>query len=45
MAKGAANEENGFRYDVDPHKQNDWHSFLVPCNAVSKILERSGLAR
>jgi S1-C subfamily serine protease len=45
MAKGAANAENGFRYDVDPQKLNDWHSFLVPCHALSKILERSGIAK
>ncbi len=45
MAKGAANAENGFRYDVDPQKQNDWHSFLVPCHALSKILKRSGIAK
>jgi S1-C subfamily serine protease len=45
MAKGAANEENGFRYDVDPRKQNDWHSFLVPCHSLSKILQRSGIAK
>src|SRR4029079_14069901 len=45
MAKGAANAENGFHYDVDPQKQNDWHSFLVPCHALSKILKRSGIAK
>jgi S1-C subfamily serine protease len=45
VVKGAANEENGYRYDVDPQKQNDWHSFLVPCDALSKIIRRSGIAR
>ena len=45
MAKGAASPENGFRYDVDPKKRDDWHSFLVPCQAVSKIIARSGIAR
>jgi hypothetical protein len=45
MAKGAANAENGFHYDVDPQKQNDWHSFLVPCHALSKIVKRSGIAK
>ena len=45
MAKGAANPENGFRYDVDPQKPDDWHSFLVPCQAVSKIIARSGTVR
>jgi S1-C subfamily serine protease len=43
MAKGAAAPENGFRYDVDPHKADDWQSFLVPCQAVVGILQRSGL--
>lgn len=43
VVKGAANEDNGFRYDVDPRKKDDWHSFLVPCQAVLRILARSGL--
>lgn len=42
VAKGAAAPENGFRYDVDPKKPGDWQTFLVPCEAVSKIIERSG---
>lgn len=41
--KGAAAPENGFRYDVDPEKKDDWQTFLVPCQAVSAILRRAGL--
>jgi S1-C subfamily serine protease len=43
VVKGAAAPENGFRYDVDPQKKSDWHSFLVPCQAVVRIMQRSGL--
>lgn len=43
VAKGAANEENGFRYDVDPNKRDDWQTFLVPCQAVLRIFNRSGI--
>jgi hypothetical protein len=43
VVKGAAAPENGFRYDVDPEKKGDWHSFLVPCQAVVRIMQRSGL--
>jgi hypothetical protein len=43
VVKGAAAPENGFRYDVDPAKKGDWHSFLVPCQAVLRIMQRSGL--
>jgi S1-C subfamily serine protease len=43
MAKGAAAPENGFRYDVDPKKTGDWHSFLVPCQAVLRVMQASGL--
>jgi hypothetical protein len=43
VVKGAAAPENGFRYDVDPKKKDDWHSFLVPCQAVLRIMQRSGL--
>ena len=43
VVKGAAAPENGFRYDVDPTKKGDWHSFLVPCQAVLRIMQRSGL--
>ena len=43
VVKGASNPENGFRYDVDPRKKDDWQSFLVPCQAVLRIMERSGL--
>jgi len=43
VVQGAANEENNFRYDVDPQKRDDWQSFLVPCHAVLRVMERSGL--
>jgi S1-C subfamily serine protease len=43
VVKGAASPENGFRYDVDPTNKDDWHSFLVPCQAVLQIMQRSGL--
>jgi S1-C subfamily serine protease len=43
IAKGAAAPENGFRYDVDPKKPGDWQTFLVPCQAVLRILHASGL--
>jgi hypothetical protein len=43
VVKGASNAENGFRYDVDPRKKDDWQSFLVPCQAVLRIMERNGL--
>lgn len=42
VAKGAAAPENGFRYDVDPKKPGDWQTFLVPCEAVAKIIAQSG---
>ena len=45
VAKGAASEENGFRYDVDAQKRDDWQTFLVPCRAVSAIIKRSGIGR
>jgi len=41
--KGIAGEENGFRYDVDPQKRDDWQTFLVPCDAVLRIMDRSGI--
>lgn len=44
VAKGAAAPENGFRYDVDPKKPADWQTFLVPCEAVLRIFQRSGIA-
>jgi len=44
IAKGAAAPENGFRYDVDPKKADDWQTFLVPCQAVMQILQKSGVA-
>ncbi len=43
IAKGAAAPENGFRYDVDPNKPGDWQTFLVPCQAVLRILQRSAI--
>ena len=43
VAKGVAGEENNFRYDVDPQKRDDWQTFLVPCGAVLRILDRSGV--
>lgn len=43
VVQGAASPENNFRYDVDPRKKDDWHSFLVPCHAVLRLMERSGL--
>ena len=45
VAKGAASEENGFRYDVDAQKKDDWQTFLVPCRAVSAIIQRSGIGK
>ena len=45
VAKGAASEDNGFRYDVDPQKRDDWQTFLVPCRAVSAIVKRSGVGK
>ncbi len=44
IAKGAAAPENGYRYDVDPKKPGDWQTFLVPCQAVLRILQSSGIA-
>ncbi|MBI1649350.1 S1 family peptidase [Hyphomicrobium sulfonivorans] len=43
MAKGAAGPQNRFRYDVDPKKKGDWHSFVAPCSAVLQLLQQSGL--
>jgi S1-C subfamily serine protease len=43
VAKGASGEDNGFRYDVDPNKEADWQTFLVPCQAVLRILKHAGL--
>jgi S1-C subfamily serine protease len=45
VVKGAAAPENGFRYTVDPRKKGDWHSFLVPCDALAHILTRAGIAK
>jgi hypothetical protein len=43
VSQGAANDENGFRYDVDPHKRDDWQTFLVPCQEVLRIVSQSQL--
>ena len=43
LVQGVAGPENGFRYEVDPKKPDDWHSFLVPCDALLRIMGRSGL--
>jgi S1-C subfamily serine protease len=43
VAKGAGGPENGFRYDVDPKKRDDWQTFIVPCQAVLRIMQRSGI--
>jgi S1-C subfamily serine protease len=43
LVQGVAGPDNGFRYDVDPKKLDDWQSFLVPCQAVLRIMERGGL--
>jgi S1-C subfamily serine protease len=44
VAQGAAGADNGYRYEVDPKNPRDWHTFLVPCQAVAQILHKSGLA-
>lgn len=43
VAKGAAAPDNGYRYNVDPRKPDDWQTFLVPCQGVLRILQKSGL--
>lgn len=43
VAQGAAGEDNKFRYDVDPSNPRDWQTFLVPCHAVLRLLQRAGL--
>ena len=43
MVKGAAGPQNNFRYDVDPKQKDDWHSFLVPCQGVLRLLQQAGL--
>jgi S1-C subfamily serine protease len=43
VAKGVAAEENGFRYDVDPKEPRDWQTFVAPCTAVLRLLQRVGL--
>jgi S1-C subfamily serine protease len=43
VAKGAASDENGFRYDVDPKEPRDWQTFLAPCTAVLRLLQKSGV--
>jgi hypothetical protein len=45
VANGAnAGEDNGFRYDVDPKQPRDRQSFLVPCHAVLRPLQKSLLS-
>jgi hypothetical protein len=29
-------------YDVDPKKPRDWQTFLVPCQAVVRLMMKSG---
>ena len=43
VAKGASGTDNAFRYDVDPKKPRDWQTFLVPCDAVLRLMQKSGL--
>lgn len=43
VAKGAAGEDNNYRYDVNPKDPLDWQTFLVPCDAVLEIMRRSGI--
>jgi len=43
VVKGASGKDNAYRYDVDPRKKNDWQTFLVPCDAVLRLLQRAGL--
>jgi S1-C subfamily serine protease len=40
VAKGVAGDDNDFRYDVDPQKHDDWQTFLVPCEAVLRIIDK-----
>jgi len=42
-AQGTAGEDNKFRYDVDAKDPRDWQTFLVPCDAVLRIMESAGL--
>jgi S1-C subfamily serine protease len=44
VAKGVAGADNGFRYDVDPKKKDDWQTFLAPCTAVQRLLQKSGVS-
>jgi hypothetical protein len=43
VAQGAAGEDNKFRYDVDPEDPRDWQTFLVPCQAVLRLIDRAGV--
>ena len=43
VAKGVAGADNGFRYDVDPKKKDDWQTFLAPCTAVLRLLHKAGV--
>ncbi len=43
VAQGVAGADNEFRYDVDPKKKDDWQTFLAPCRAVLRVMQKSGL--
>ena len=43
VAKGASGPDNKFRYTVNPNDPLDWQTFLAPCDAVLRILQRAGL--
>ncbi len=43
VAQGAAGADNKYRYDVDPKNPRDWQTFLVPCDAVQRLMKKSGL--
>jgi hypothetical protein len=43
VAQGAAGADNRFRYDVDPRDPRDWQTFLVPCQAVARLMMKGGL--
>ena len=42
VAKGAATDENKYHYDVDPKDPRDWQTFLAPCTAVVRLLQKIG---
>jgi S1-C subfamily serine protease len=43
VAKGVATEDNKFRYDVDAKDPRDWQTFLAPCTAVLRLLQKAGV--